>query len=203
MSRRKREGEAAAAAAQQLAHDRAIAWQDAQHLALQITGYEPLPRGAHYEFGMTLEPGERAYRSFWCSWHRRIAYEPQWINPQQSAPPEGVYWPTPEPVFCLLTDRQLAFRHADGQLVQIYWTGLAGVSVDLPNERVHLDYDDGRAGALLGVTAPVVAVAAVAGVYGPGALAEHPALRGIYSVDAVLDRLSVDELERWVTPGEP
>jgi catechol 2,3-dioxygenase-like lactoylglutathione lyase family enzyme len=152
---------------------RAAAWDDARQLVLQLTGRVAFRSLDHYQFGLALDPREQPYRSGWCYWQLRHEYAyPLTIDGHTSS----VHWPAPTLVSCLLTSEQVAFRDPDGILTQIYWSGLLGVSVDLGADQLKLDYSDGRAGLFSGPTVAQLAVVAIARIYGPAALLEHPSI---------------------------
>jgi hypothetical protein len=76
----------------------------------------------------------------------------------------------------LITNRRLAARQPDGQVVSIYWSAIEAISVDLTREVVVLDGTDGYHGVLIGPAIAPIAVAAIATCHGPRTLLDHPAL---------------------------
>jgi hypothetical protein len=116
---------------------------------------------------------------FWMHWHMREIWTDS-CDRDPCANREFAVWPRPHPTHLILTDQRLACRDRHGELFSIYWTGLSGCQIDIPAERVSIDYHDGRAGAFTGTAAAVLAVAAVAHLYGTAALLEHPAIRALH-----------------------
>jgi hypothetical protein len=110
-------------------------------------------------------------------WHmREIWTDYRVIDPRASR--EFAVWQQPQPAHLMLTDQRIACRAHHGELFSIYWTGLSGCQVDIPAERITIDYQDGRAGAFTGTAATVLAVAVVAHHYGSEGLLQHPANPG-------------------------
>jgi hypothetical protein len=87
----------------------------------------------------------------------------------------------------LVTERRLATRQSDGQVISIYWTALAGLIVDLVAERVVLEGVDGYHGELAEPGIAPMAVAAIAACHGPHALLDHPALASLRSSEEGVD----------------
>ena len=58
----------------------------------------------------------------------------------------------------------------DGEVISIWWSGLAGAHVDLGADTVHLDGTNGWRGHITGPGVAPIAVAAVGACHGPGAL---------------------------------
>ena len=77
---------------------------------------------------------------------------------------------------CWLTSLRLVGRLPSGDLFGIGWRDVAGCVVELAADRVILDGPDGWRYGLVGAAAPLVAVAAVAHLYGLDALISHPGL---------------------------
>jgi hypothetical protein len=164
------------------ADTRARSWHDARALAVAIVectadGLVP------YDIGVVLEPGEQVW--YRCpaiyQWRTSVSWTEQRIS----------YWgyrasahemSTPRMVCIgmtdwLVTDRRLATRQFDGQVISIYWTALTGMTIDLAAERLVLDGNENYHGELIGPAMAPIAVAAVAACHGTQALLDHPALK--------------------------
>jgi len=77
----------------------------------------------------------------------------------------------------LITSLRLVGRtRPDGELTSIWWSGLAGIQLDLGADTVHLDGNNGWRGELIGPGVAPIAVAAVAACHGPEVLLVHPGL---------------------------
>jgi len=77
----------------------------------------------------------------------------------------------------LITSARLVGRApGNGELISIWWAGLAGMQVDLDAEVISLDAANDWRGQLSGPGVTPVAVAAVAGSHGTAGLADHLAL---------------------------
>jgi hypothetical protein len=133
---------------------------DARHLALEVSGLAPPAAVDVMALGVVLEPGEvpRRLIDVWSHFRQ----DGQWMNLVHCG--------------CLVTDRRLLLRLPSGELASLWWSGVVGLDVDLPNGRVVLDYGDGRPRAVSGPAVPAVAVMAVASLYGFEALATHPGI---------------------------
>jgi hypothetical protein len=148
-------------------------------LAVQIAAGGPYPPVDVYTYGLIPSAGEQPYRVFWMHWHmREIWTDNRILDPRASR--EFAVWPQPQPAHLMLTDQRIACRDHHGELFSICWNGLSGCQVDIPAERITLDYQGGRAGAFTGTAATVlaVAVAVVAHHYGSEGLLQHPANPG-------------------------
>jgi hypothetical protein len=93
-----------------------------------------------------------------------------------SKPPGWAGWSRWGMVPCWLTSLRLVGRLPSGDLFGIGWGDVCGCVVELEADRVILDGPDGSRYCLAGAAAPVVAVAAVAYLYGLDALSSHPGL---------------------------
>ena len=144
----------------QLAADRAAAFVDARNLALELAGMQPGASLDPIVAGIVLRPGESL---------RRLVGA--WIR-QRS--PEG--WTEPSWSQVFVTDQRLLVRLGSGELASLWWGSLVGFEADLVGDHVVLDFGDGLPRLLSGPSAAVMAVAGVAALYGPEALAMHPAL---------------------------
>jgi hypothetical protein len=134
--------------------------EDARHLALEVSGLAHTPAVDVMALGVVLEPDEVPRRLIDIWSHFRQAG--QWTNLVHCG--------------CLVTDRRLLLRLPNAELASLWWWGVVGLDIDLPNGRVVLDYGDGRPRALSGPAVPAVAVMAVASLYGFEALATHPGI---------------------------
>jgi hypothetical protein len=152
-----------AVAERQLVADRAAAFVDARNLALELAGMQP---GASLDptvAGIVLRPGETV---------RRLVNA--WISQRT---PEG--WTEPSWSQVFVTDQRLLVRLGSGELASLWWGSLVGFEADLVGDRIVLDFGDGFPRLLSGPSAAVMAVAGVAALYGPAALATHPGLSPI------------------------
>ena len=107
---------------------------DARHLALEVSGLAPPAAVDVMALGVVLEPGEVPRRLIDVWSHFRQAG--QWMNLVHCG--------------CLVTDRRLLLRLPSAELASLWWSGVVGLDVDLPNGRVVLDYGDGRPRAVSG-----------------------------------------------------
>jgi hypothetical protein len=146
--------------ARQHAAEVAAALQDARALVFELGGYAPVVRFDAMKAGIVLGEGETAYRFVGALLSQRLVDA----------------WTQPEWCHVLTTDQRLLVRMSGGQLVSLWWGSLVGLSVDLVSQHVTLDYGDGRPRLLSGTASPIIAVAAIACVYGVEALLSHPGL---------------------------
>ncbi len=151
---------------------------------LAAGGYDP---GAHLELGVVLQPGEMpSGPSPGSSGHvgdraaQVAAGRVRWGGRRVNSTAREVTasgWQDRGEIDWLITSLRLVGRtHADGELVSIWWSGLASAQVDLAGDAVHLDRSNGWQGQLTGPGVAPIAVAAVAACYGPDALPDHPGL---------------------------
>ncbi|EWT05371.1 hypothetical protein N864_05075 [Intrasporangium chromatireducens Q5-1] len=138
----------------------AVAIADARHLVLELARRRPVQHIDPMQFGIVLEPGEFAARAV----------------PVQVRSLEAGLWSAPEPCLAMLTDRRVLLRRPHGELVSMWWSTVVGVEVDVPRERVVLDFGNGCPCGLFGPTVPVIGVMAVACLYGIEGLVRHPGL---------------------------
>lgn len=137
-----------------------IAVADARALALELVRGLPMHPIDTMSAGIVLGGGETAFRQV-----------STWIYTFESP-----CWATPAPVDVLITDQRLVCRLPAGQLASLPWSGMMGLSIDLADEHVLVDYGDGQPHCFAGSATAVLAVAAVACVCGLPALITHPAL---------------------------
>ena len=145
---------------QRLVRDRTEAYHDARALAIELARGVPSTRFNPMTAGVVLQPGETVYRQL------RI-----WIRVQQDG-----YWAEASYTDVIVTDQRLLCRFATGHLASLWWTGVVGLNVDLAAEHIVLDFGDGQPVGLSGAQVAVVAVSAIASMYGTQALVDHPAL---------------------------
>jgi hypothetical protein len=151
---------AAVLADQRLARDRMEAYHDARVLAIELARGESSTRFDQMRAGVVLQPGETVYRQL-----------PLWLRVQE----EG-RWAGASSADVLVTDRRLLCRFATGRLFSLWFSGVAGLHVDLATEHIVLDFGDGQPIDLSGSHVALVSVAAIASIYGAHALVGHPGL---------------------------
>ena len=146
-----------------IAQARAVAYDDARALAVELgrgvssSGFDAMSAG------LVLLPGETAYR--WVQ---------VWIMVQHDG-----CWAPPSWAQILVTDQRLLCRCGDGRLVSLYWSDVVGMQIALDQQSIILNYGDHAPVALSGVETAVIAVAAVATLYGVSSLLAHPALAAL------------------------
>jgi len=145
---------------------------------------------AHLVAGVVLQPGEVPLthaRACLATWDTQAAQVTRsrvqgWGRRFESATRQVAVsgWQDHGDVAFLITSLRLVGRnHPDGELLSIWWSGLAGIQVDLHVDTLHLDGVNGWRGQITGPGVATIGVAAVAACYGPGALLSHPALAGL------------------------
>ncbi|WP_141823315.1 hypothetical protein [Humibacillus xanthopallidus] len=82
----------------------------------------------------------------------------------------------------IVTDRRLLAQMPQGEWVSLWWPTVVGLQITLAAQSILVDYGDGYPWHLFGPDVSVVAVAAIAAIYGTQALAEHPALAQLRTV---------------------
>ena len=161
---------AALLVAQRLARDRTEAHHDARALAIELARGMPSTRFDPMMAGVVLQPGETVYRQL------RV-----WIRVQENG-----RWLEASYAVAVVTDRRLLCRFATGHLSSLWWSGIVGLNVDLVAEHIVLDFGDGQPVNISGAQVAVVAVAAIASIYGAQAMLTHHALaplrRGVSSL---------------------
>jgi hypothetical protein len=147
----------------QLARDRHTAFHDARRLALDLVrGQSSFPFDP-MQAGVVLQPGEIAYRQLPAMFNQLTGY--------------GLFgWTEPVSVTVLLTDQRAFIRWPGGSLISLWWSSVHGFEANLHNERLILDYGDGKPKCLSGPTVAVIAVAGIAAIYGVDAMLRHPAI---------------------------
>ena len=146
-----------------LARDRAEAYHDARALAIELARGVPATRFDLMTAGVVLQPGETVYRQV-----------PVWIRVQQDG-----RWAEASHADAVVTDGRLLCRFATGHLSSLWWSGIVGLNVDLAAEHIVLDFGDGQPVSLSGAHVAVVAVVAIASIYGAQAMLTHPALASL------------------------
>jgi len=145
---------------QRLARDRTEAHHDARALAIELARGVPATRFDPMTAGVVLQPEETVYRQL-----------PIWIRVQENG-----RWAEASHANAVATDVRLLCRFATGHLASLWWNGIVGLNVDLAAEHIVLDYGDGQPVNLSGSSVALVAVAAIASIYGTQALVGHPEL---------------------------
>ena len=151
---------AARLARQRLVHDREHAYHDARVLAIELGRGQPRAPFDPMAAGVVLWPGETVYRHV----------------PLCLATRSHGTWAAPTAATVLVTDQRLLCRLHTGCLAPLPWRNLAGLHINLPDERITLDHGDGQPVAASGPAVPVVAVVGVACTYGVDALLTHDGL---------------------------
>lgn len=153
--RRRRPGPAAAGTT--------AAVEDARRLVLELAGRVPVQRVDAMRLGLVLEAGESAARAV----------------PVTVRSLDAGVWSGAESCLAVVTDRRVLLRRPHGELVSLWWGTVVGVDVDLAGERVVLDFGDGCPCGLFGSSVPVIAVMAIACLYGVEGLVRHPGLESL------------------------
>lgn len=169
----------AATAAADVERARQSAYSAARELALCI-GAGRVTGGAAYGTGIVLAAGEAV-------WAENVPAD--WLVHETYTWPNGgtaKQWDRHGVRPWLITDRRLVSRQPDGTLSQVVWAAVTGCRVDLAGETVIFNAVDGWQGGLSGPNTAVIAVAAVAGLYGVQALTEHPGLAPLRTVSVGL-----------------
>ena len=147
-------------AKQQLDRECTEAFHDARALAIELARGEPSARFDPMKAGVVLQPGEIVYRQV-----------PLWIRVQQDG-----RWAEASYADVIVTDMRLLCRFASGGLTSLWWSGVVGLHVDLEAEHIVLGFGDGQPVSLFGAQVAVVAIVAIASIYGDQAMLTHPAL---------------------------
>lgn len=134
--------------------------EDARRLALEAAGRLPLQRVDPMRLGLVLEPDESA---------ARVAH-------LLARSLDSGIWSSEEPCLVVVTDQRLLLRRTSGELVSLWWSTVIGLEVDLAQERIVLDFGDGRPCGLFGPQVALPAVMAIARLYGAEGLIRHPSL---------------------------
>ena len=167
---------------------------------------------AHLEAGVVLGPGEvswgRSKARLWVwssasawAWRSRASW---WGRRAHGAGRQTVVsgWRDHGDVDWLVTSARLVGRApGSGELISIWWAGLAGMQVDLHNEVMSLDAANGWRAQLRGPGVAPFGVAGVAGCHGTAALVGHPALASLWDRNGLAR--SFRREPPAVSPGEP
>lgn len=86
------------------------------------------------------------------------------------------------------SDRLVGRVPATGEMISIWWSGLAGFQIEPRRGCILLNGSNGWTGALVGPTVAAIAVAAVAVAYGSDAIPVHPGLERVRPPGPPLDR---------------
>jgi hypothetical protein len=166
----------------QLARDRGSAFHDARRLALDLArGQSSIPFDP-MRVGVVLQAGEIAYRQV-----------PAMFN--QLTGDGSLGWTQSVPVTVLVTDQRAFMRWPDGSLISLWWRGVQGFEANLHVDTLILDFGDGKPRRLSGPTVPVIAVAAIAAIYGIDAILRHPAIALLRAQGHSLPRASEQRIE--------
>lgn len=151
---------------------------------LAAGGHDPV---AHLDAGVVLQPGETPWghaQARFATWETQAVQvarsRVRWDGRRVDSTLREVTasgWHDHGETDWLITSLRLVGRtHDDGELISIWWSGLAGAQVDLPSDAVHLDGNNGWRGHITGPGVAPIGVAAVAACHGLEALSVHPGL---------------------------
>jgi hypothetical protein len=171
---------------------RAAAHEDARNLALDIVRGNVAALTA-YELGIVLLPDEVVWRE---------AATADWVVRENDVWPNGAVtprWDRYPPRPWLVTSHRIISRQPDTTIAQVQWATVTGCRADLIREFVQFDAGDWQ-GAVAGPGVAVIAVAALASVYGPQALIDHPALAPLRNTAWIQARRSAGT-EASLPPG--
>ena len=156
---------------------------------LAAGGHDPV---AHLGAGVVLQPGETPWaqaRARLATWDTHAAQvsrrRVRWWGRRLDSVVRQVTasgWQDNGEVDWLITSLRLVGRTQSGsELISIWWSGLAGLQVDLETDTIRLNGNNGWRGHLTGPGVAPIAVGAVAACHGPQALSVHqvsPAFAG-------------------------
>lgn len=142
---------------------------------------------AHLEAGVVLQSGEMPWgqaRARLATWDTHVAQVTRsrvglWGRRVDTSAREVTTsgWRDNGEADWLITSLRIVGRtQPDSELTSIWWSGLAGLQVDLDADTVHLDGNNSWRGHIIGPGVAPIAVAAVAACHGPAALLVHPGL---------------------------
>jgi hypothetical protein len=145
---------------------------------------------AHLAAGVILQPGEvawarvrarlavRSSQDIWTAYTRVRWLGRRARNVTRKTTSER--WQFHGQIDWLITSQRLVGRlPASGEMYSIWWSGLAGVDIDLESDRIVFNGVNGWIGMLRGPAGAPIAVAAVAMCHGVEALLVHPALHAL------------------------
>ena len=168
---------------------------------------------AHLSIGVVLQPGEMPLA---CARARLVTLEThvtqvsarrvRWLGHRVEGAVEAVSasgWQDHRESDWVITSLRLVARaRPDGELLSIWWSGIAGLQVDLDADTVRLDGNNGWRGAITGPGVAPIAVAGVAACHGPDVLASHPALACLRPRRVQAEKSAVPEPPA-LGPGDP
>jgi hypothetical protein len=166
--------------------DRRAGIMQARELARAIIDHRPDPT-AHLAAGVVLQPGEDAWMRVPARLAVRTSQEAwtahtqlSWLGRRaRNVARETTIerWQDRGEIDWLVTSQRIVGRlPATGEMISVWWSGLAGVDIDLKRERILLNALNGWTGPLSGPTLASIAVAAIAMCHGLEALLTHPTL---------------------------
>jgi hypothetical protein len=168
-----------------------IATLQARELARAIIEGRPDPT-AHLAAGVILQPGEDA----WLRVQARLAVrttQPAWTASTQvswlgrrashiTRETTMGQWQNRGEIDWLITSQRIVGRlPTTTEMISVWWSGLAGVEINLKRDRVVLNGVNEWTGMLTGRAVAPVAVAAIAMCHGFEALLVHPALGELWT----------------------
>ena len=138
----------------------------ARAVLLAICGGEPLPI-TPYHVGAVLDPSERVMAEVPARVHPDV-----WMNEARSTASVRPW---------LVTSERILGRLADRRLAEWRWSRILGCQVNLTpgDEVVSVDTWDGAVTEWRGPGVAPLAVVAIARLYGPRSLLDHPGLSGL------------------------
>jgi hypothetical protein len=149
-----------------LQRDRTLAFNDARQLAIELARRQPSTQFDPMLAGVVLQYGEIVYRTVPASF-------------QQLSGHGLLAWTAPTPVSVLLRDQRAFTRWPDGSLISLWWNTACGLETNLNTETLIIDLGTGQPICLSGPTTPVIAVVAIATIYGASALLNHPGIAAL------------------------
>lgn len=191
---------------------RRVATEQARAIVAMLAagGYD---RVAHLDAGVVLQPGEMPWghaQARFATWETqavRVARSRvRWGGRRVDSTVREVTasgWQDHGETDWLITSLRIVGRtHPGGELISIWWCGLAGTQVDLPSDAVHLDGNNGWRGHLTGPGVAPIGVAAVTACHGPEALPVHPGLGRLRRPATQAERSRAPE-PLALGPGDP
>jgi hypothetical protein len=145
----------------------------------------------HLAAGVVLQPGEDAWmrvparlavRTSHPAWtaHTHVS----WLGRRaQNVTHETTteQWKDHGQIDWLITSQRIAgWLPASSEMFSVWWSGVAGVDINLEGDRILLNGLNGWTGMLKGPTLAPIAVAAIAMCHGPEALLLHPAVKDLW-----------------------
>ena len=140
---------------------------------------------ANLAAGVILQPGEQG----WLQVRARLAVR---TSPVACSAPASGAGPHPKKLngwigteawkdrgvidWLITSQRMIGRPKGRTEMISIWWSGLAGLDIDVKHERVVLNAINGWTGILTGAAIPPIAVAAIAACYGHQGLLFHPAV---------------------------